>query len=62
MENFTYDQAVQFFGSPASMARALGIKPQAVYNWDGVIPPLRRYQIADLMNADQPDVADQSAA
>lgn len=59
---FTYDDAVDFFGSPTNMARALGIKPQAVYLWRGVIPPLRQYQIAELMKVGKPSENGQDAA
>lgn len=52
MDDLTYEKAIEHFGSPAELARRLGIKPQAVYQWDGVIPPLRKYEIRDLMESD----------
>lgn len=47
--NITYEQAIGHFKTPAELARALGIQPQAVYQWHGKIPPLRQYQIKALM-------------
>lgn len=38
-------EAVAHFGTEAAMARKLGIKPQAVYQWDGKVPMGRQYQI-----------------
>lgn len=38
-------EAVAHFGTEAEMARKLGIKPQAVYQWNGKVPMARQYQI-----------------
>lgn len=38
-------EAIAHFGTEAEMARKLGIKPQAVYQWDGKVPMARQYQI-----------------
>ena len=48
----TYEAAVSYFGSPAKMAKRLGIKPQAIYQWNGVIPHLRRFQISAIIEND----------
>ena len=58
----TYKQAIDHFGSPAVMARRLGIKPQAIYQWGGAIPELRQFQIdhviaQDLVSISQPKKA-----
>ena len=48
----SYDEALAAFsGSPRALARALDISIQAVYQWklNGVIPPLRVYQIKALL-------------
>ena len=50
IEDVTYDKVISHFGSAAAMARALEIKPQAVYQWAGRIPQLRKYELLDLMN------------
>lgn len=33
-------EAIEFFGSRAAVAEALGITPQAVGQWKGLVPPL----------------------
>lgn len=38
-------EAVAHFGTEAEMARKLGIKPQAVYQWGDKVPMRRQYQI-----------------
>lgn len=43
------DTAVRHFGSKRRLALALGLHPQAVYQWGDRIPPLRQYQIAELI-------------
>ncbi len=40
-------KAVKFFGSLYAMAKALGIKPNGIYQWQK-IPELRAYQIESL--------------
>ena len=41
-------EAIAHFGTEAEMARKLGIRPQAVYQWDGKVPKGRQYQIQIL--------------
>ena len=48
----TYETAINYFGSPAKMAKRLGIKPQAIYQWNGVIPDLRQFQISAIIEND----------
>lgn len=45
----TFNEIVEYFGSQAAIARALGIKPPSVSQWarDGV-PELRQFQIERL--------------
>lgn len=44
----TTAEAIAHYGTPAALAAALGIFPQAVYQW-GEFPPLgRQYQIQTL--------------
>lgn len=44
-------QAINEFGSVSALAAALGISVQAVYQWGSEVPPLRVYQIRDLVSA-----------
>ena len=41
--------AIAFFGNIKKMADALGIYPQGIYRWGEFVPPLRHYQISELM-------------
>lgn len=43
----TLKQAIKHFGNRAAMARALGVRHQAVYSWRK-IPIRRQYQIERL--------------
>jgi hypothetical protein len=42
--------AIEFFGSRKAIADALGIWPQSVYNWGDEVPPLRAYQLREIMD------------
>ena len=42
-------EAVNAFGSVTKLAIALGIQHSAVSQWDEYVPPLRGYQIHELM-------------
>lgn len=42
------EEAVKHFGSKANLARALGIKRQAVVQWGEYVPLGRAYQIQVL--------------
>lgn len=41
----TYERLIQHFKGVPNLAKALGVKPQAVYMWAGVVPENRAYQI-----------------
>lgn len=43
------DEAVALFGSAAKMARALGVTRQSINKWGDDVPPLRVYQIKELL-------------
>lgn len=43
--------AIEMFGSPLALARALGITRAAIYQWRETVPPLREYQIRELLAA-----------
>ena len=45
-------EAIKHFGSIRKLAEALGLSVQAVYRWGEDVPPLRVYQIKDLMADD----------
>lgn len=49
IENLTYADALYIYKKPAAIARELKIKPQAVYQWAGVLPALRAYQLESCM-------------
>jgi len=43
------DEAISLFGSASNLAKALGITRQAVSLWGDFVPPLRVYQIRDIL-------------
>ena len=42
-------EAVTIFGSESNLARALNISQQAVNKWPDTVPPLRVYQIREIL-------------
>ena len=42
--------AISAFGSVGKLAAALGIKPAAVSQWGEDVPPLRVYEINEILN------------
>lgn len=44
-------EAVDFFGSKAELARAIGVKPVTVVSWGDTVPYLRRGQVRAAMKA-----------
>jgi DNA-binding transcriptional regulator YdaS (Cro superfamily) len=47
----TKEEAVRRFGSVRALAKALGISTQAVAQWGEDVPPLRVYQIREILSA-----------
>ncbi len=47
MNAYDINQVVQHFGSKTALAKALGIEPQAIYQWKSV-PPRRALEIEKL--------------
>lgn len=45
----TKDEAVRLMGSKSKVAQALGISRQAVSAWGDDVPPLRAYQLREIM-------------
>lgn len=46
----TKDEALALFGGNVSkLADALGVRPQAVRKWGKHVPPLRVYQIKEII-------------
>jgi hypothetical protein len=43
--------AIADFGGIYNLAVALGIYPQAIYQWGEYVPELRRYQIEAIKNS-----------
>ncbi len=48
MKQITYTDVVAHFGNESDLARALEVKPQAVYQWAGVVPRGRAFEIEVL--------------
>jgi len=44
----TTDECINFFGTKAKLAEALGIEPPSVYTWGTYPPPLRQLQLESL--------------
>lgn len=63
--SMTTTQAIDYFGGVTSLARAIGIRRVAVYQW-GEYPPVgRQYQLEVLTNGAlraEPEQCDQSSA
>ena len=38
-------EATEYFGGVKGLAEAIGITTQAIYQWGGIIPAVRQYQI-----------------
>lgn len=48
------NEALELFGGKVRpLAEALGLSVQAVYAWGDTVPPLRAYQIRDIINQRQ---------
>jgi hypothetical protein len=47
----TKNEAIKIFGGVRGLAEALGISTQAVGRWAEEIPPLREYQINELLTS-----------
>jgi len=43
-------EAIDYFGNEARLAQALGLSRSAVNQWGDTVPPLRAYQIRDLID------------
>jgi hypothetical protein len=48
----TTKQAIRHFGSVAALAQVLGISRQSVYRWGKYPPPLRAYQLREIVAAE----------
>jgi DNA-binding transcriptional regulator YdaS (Cro superfamily) len=62
----TYQQAISHFGTPAAMARALGVDRASVAEWREKIPEGRQYQIqiatGGKLKADKPALRTEKVA
>lgn len=47
----TKEEAVRLFGTQRNLARALKISEPAVSRWTETVPPLRAYQIKEMLAA-----------
>jgi transcriptional repressor of cell division inhibition gene dicB len=47
----TKNEAIRKFGGARALAEALGISTQAVGQWGQEVPPLRQYQIMELLRS-----------
>lgn len=52
--------AVEAAGGVRQLAELLGIWPQSVYEWGEDVPPLRAYQLRDMLPALAADADDKS--
>lgn len=57
MAHMKTSDAILAFGSLTALAKALGISVQAVYQWGDTVPPLRVYQIKELIAMQQVEKA-----
>lgn len=57
MAHMKISDAILAFGSLTALAKALGISVQAVYQWGDTVPPLRVYQIKELIAMQQGEKA-----
>lgn len=61
----TLQDAIQFFGSKAKLAHALGVALPTVYEWEDDIPEGRQYQIelatCGALKADKPALRREAA-
>lgn len=44
----TKKEAIEFFGSPAELAKAIGVKAPSIYSWGKLVPIGRQYQIEKI--------------
>lgn len=54
--------AIDLFDTPLQLAAALGITRAAIYQWGETVPPLREYQIKDLLAARSREACGNSVA
>jgi len=47
-------KAIALFGSSSNLAKALGVWPSAVSQWGNEVPPLRAFQINELIESGHP--------
>jgi transcriptional repressor of cell division inhibition gene dicB len=47
----TKNEVIRKFGGARALAEALGISTQAVGQWGQEVPPLRQYQIRELLTS-----------
>ncbi len=45
----TKQEAIELFGTIRKLADALGVTEQAIYAWGDTVPPLRAYQIKEIL-------------
>lgn len=49
VHGMNYDTVIDHFGSAYQLARALGVRPAAIYHWKGKVPQGRVKEIQRLM-------------
>jgi DNA-binding transcriptional regulator YdaS (Cro superfamily) len=45
----TVDELLEIFGTRKEIARILGLHVSSVYQWGNKVPPLRVYQIKEIL-------------
>jgi len=53
MKKITLKQALKWAGNANLLAKRLGITRQAVSDWKGIIPEMRRFQIMVLIHEEK---------
>jgi hypothetical protein len=51
MKRIRTEHAIEVFESTTNLARALGIKSQAISQWGEYVPKLRAYELRELLPA-----------
>jgi DNA-binding transcriptional regulator YdaS (Cro superfamily) len=60
--NMKTEDALREFGDALALANALGITRAAIYQWGETVPPLRAYQIRDVIAKRQAEAGEKQAA
>lgn len=48
----TLKDVEDYFGGVPALAKALNIKPQSIYQWSGVVPRARAFELEHITNGE----------